>query len=80
MIDRERRGESFFRTRVAMTNGDPGRSTWVPAHFTVNALFQKQNLGYASADAVMMLLITAAVFLPLAGLMAWQQRGKRAAR
>lgn len=59
---------------VAMTNGGPGQSTWVPAYFTINALSQKQNLGYASAAAVMMLVITAAVFLPLAGLMAWQQR------
>ncbi len=65
---------------VAMTNGGPGQSTWVPAYFTINALSQKQNLGYASAAAVMMLLITAAVFLPLAGLMAWQQRAKGAAK
>lgn len=61
---------------VAMTNGGPGQSTWVPAYFTINALAQKQNLGYASAAAVMMLVITAAVFLPLAGLVAWQQRSK----
>jgi len=65
---------------VAMTNGGPGQSTWVPAYFTINALTQKQNLGYASAAAVMMLLITAAIFLPLAGLMAWQQRAKGAAK
>jgi glucose/mannose transport system permease protein len=65
---------------VAMTNGGPGQSTWVPAYFTINALSQKQNLGYASAAAVMMLLITAAVFLPLVGLMAWQQRARGAAR
>jgi glucose/mannose transport system permease protein len=65
---------------VAMTNGGPGQSTWVPAYFTINALSQKQNLGYASAAAVMMLLITAAVFLPLAGLMAWQQRANGAAK
>jgi glucose/mannose transport system permease protein len=59
---------------VAMTNGGPGQSTWVPAYFTINALSQKQNLGYASAAAVMMLVITALVFLPLVGLTAWQQR------
>jgi glucose/mannose transport system permease protein len=64
---------------VAMTNGGPGQSTWVPAYFTINALSQKQNLGYASAAAVMMLVITALVFLPLVGLTAWQQR-KGAAR
>ncbi|MHA6297140.1 carbohydrate ABC transporter permease [Devosia sp. CAU 1758] len=64
---------------VAMTNGGPGQSTWVPAYFTINALSAKSNLGYASAAAVMMLVITLIVFLPLVALTAWQQR-KGAAR
>jgi len=59
---------------VAMTNGGPGQSTWVPAYFTINAYWQKSNLGYASAAAVVMLLITLAVFLPMVLLTAWQQR------
>ncbi|MEF2070062.1 carbohydrate ABC transporter permease [Consotaella aegiceratis] len=59
---------------VAMTNGGPGQSTWVPAYFTITAYWQKSNLGYASAAAVIMLLITLAVFLPLVMLTAWQQR------
>ena len=59
---------------VAMTNGGPGQSTWVPAYFTINAYWQKSNLGYASAAAVVMLIITVAVFLPLVLLTAWQQR------
>lgn len=59
---------------VAMTNGGPGQSTWVPAYFTINAMTQRGNLGYASAAATMMLLITLAVFLPLVLLTAWQQR------
>lgn len=63
-----------FDIVLAMTNGGPGQSTWVPAYFVINALSQKQNLGYASAAAVMMLLITAAVFLPLVLLTAWQAR------
>lgn len=59
---------------VAMTNGGPGQSTWVPAYFTINAYWAKSNLGYASAAAVIMLLITAAIFLPLVLLTAWRER------
>ena len=59
---------------VAMTNGGPGQSTFVPAYFTINALTAKGNLGFASAAAVMMLVITALVFLPLVLVTAWQQR------
>lgn len=59
---------------VAMTNGGPGQSTFVPAYFTINALTAKGNLGFASAAAVMMLVITALVFLPLVMITAWQQR------
>ncbi|MBU1176777.1 MAG: sugar ABC transporter permease [Alphaproteobacteria bacterium] len=59
---------------VAMTNGGPGQSTWVPAYFTINALTQKNNLGYASAAAAMMLVITFLVFTPMVLLTAWQQR------
>ena len=59
---------------VAMTNGGPGQSTWVPAYFTINALSAKGNLGYASAAAAMMLVITFLVFTPMVLLTAWQQR------
>ena len=59
---------------VAMTNGGPGQSTYVPAYFTINAYWAKSNLGYASAAAVIMLLITLAVFLPLVLFTARQQR------
>ena len=68
-----------FDIVLAMTNGGPGQSTWVPAYFVINALSQKQNLGYASAAAVMMLVITAAVFLPLVLLTAWQARRRTSA-
>ncbi len=64
---------------VAMTNGGPGQSTWVPAYFTINALSQKGNLGYASAAAAMMLAITFLVFTPMVLLTAWQQRRRDAA-
>jgi glucose/mannose transport system permease protein len=59
---------------VAMTNGGPGQSTYVPAYFTIQALSGKGNLGYASAAAVMMLVITGVIFLPLVLATAWQQR------
>jgi glucose/mannose transport system permease protein len=63
---------------VAMTNGGPGQATWVPAYFTINAYWAKSNLGYASAAAVIMLLITAAIFLPLVLLTAWRERAREA--
>jgi glucose/mannose transport system permease protein len=62
----------------AMTNGGPGQSTWVPAYFTINAYWVKSNLGLASAAAVVMLLLTAAIFLPLVLLTAWQQKRQEA--
>jgi glucose/mannose transport system permease protein len=47
-----------------MTNGGPGGSSFVPAYFAINAYWLKENLGYASAAATIMLLITAILFLP----------------
>ncbi|HEY9013155.1 MAG TPA: sugar ABC transporter permease [Devosia sp.] len=61
---------------VAMTNGGPGQATWVPGYFTINAYWVKSNLGFASAAAVIMLLITAAIFLPLVLLTAWRERAR----
>ena len=49
---------------VAMTNGGPGGSSFVPAYFAINAYWVKENLGYASAAATIMLLLTAILFLP----------------
>ena len=63
---------------LAMTNGGPGTSTWTPAYFTINAYSTRGNVGYASAAAVIMLLITAAIFLPLVLVTAWQTRRKEA--
>jgi glucose/mannose transport system permease protein len=59
---------------VAMTNGGPGTSTWTPAYFAINAYSTRSNIGYASAAAVVMLLITLAIFLPLVLVTAWQAR------
>lgn len=69
-----------FDIILAMTNGGPGQSTWVPAYFTINALSNKGNLGFASAAASVMLALTLVVFLPLVALTAWQQRVAAKAR
>ena len=63
---------------LAMTNGGPGQSTWVPGYYTIDALAKKQNLGLASAAATMMLLFTLAVFLPLVLLTYRRRQGDRA--
>jgi glucose/mannose transport system permease protein len=63
-----------FDIVVAMTNGGPGTSTWTPAYFAINAYSTRSNIGYASAAAVVMLLITLAIFLPLVMVTAWQVR------
>ncbi len=59
---------------VAMTNGGPGTSTWTPAYFAINAYSTRGNIGYASAAATIMLLITLVIFLPLVAVTAWQAR------
>ena len=63
---------------VAMTNGGPGTSTYMPALFTINAYSGRTNIAYASSAAVIMLLITAAIFVPLVLLTAWQARRREA--
>jgi glucose/mannose transport system permease protein len=59
---------------VAMTNGGPGGSSFVPAYFAINAYWQKENLGYASAAASIMLLITALLFSPFLLLVLFRRR------
>ncbi len=68
-----------FDIVVAMTNGGPGTSTWTPAYFAINAYSTRSNIGFASAAAVIMLLITLAIFLPLVLLTRWQQKRGQAA-
>ena len=63
---------------VAMTNGGPGTSTWTPAYFAINAYSTRSNIGFASAAAAIMLLITLAIFLPLVLATAWQARRRQA--
>jgi glucose/mannose transport system permease protein len=67
-----------FDIIVAMTNGGPGTSTWTPAYFAINAYSTRSNIGFASAAAVIMLLITLAIFLPLVTLTSWQVRRREA--
>ena len=57
---------------VAMTNGGPGTATWTPAYFVLNAYATRGNVGYASAAAVVMLGITAVIFLPMVLTTTWQ--------
>jgi glucose/mannose transport system permease protein len=51
---------------VAMTDGGPGGSSYLPAFFTIRAYWVKNNLGYSSAAATIMLLVTFLLFLPFA--------------
>lgn len=67
-----------FDIIVAMTNGGPGQSTWTPAYFAINAYSVRSNIGFASAAAVIMLVMTLAIFLPLVLLTAWQMRRRAA--
>jgi glucose/mannose transport system permease protein len=62
----------------AMTNGGPGQSTWVPAYYMLDAYWQKANLGLAAAAAVVMLAITAVIFIPLVLITGWQLRRQEA--
>lgn len=49
---------------VALTNGGPGSATEVPAKFIMDNLFQRQNLGLATAAATSLLLIVIIIVVP----------------
>ena len=49
---------------VAMTNGGPGLGSEVPAKFIVDHLFERQNIGLATAAATVMLVTVIAVVAP----------------
>jgi glucose/mannose transport system permease protein len=59
---------------VAMTAGGPAGSSTVPAYFTIQAYWIKNNLAYASAAATIMLLITACLFIPFITVSVIQRR------
>ena len=49
---------------VAMTHGGPGISTEVPAKFVMDHLFERSNVGLATAAATVMLMTVSAVLAP----------------
>jgi glucose/mannose transport system permease protein len=50
---------------VSMTNGGPGDATDVPSRFIMDNLFERQNIGLASAASVSMLVTVLIVVSPL---------------
>lgn len=61
---------------VAMTGGGPGYSTDVPAKFVVDHLFERANIGRASAASVLMLL-TVVILLGCSSLASkWRARAQ----
>ncbi|WGF88939.1 carbohydrate ABC transporter permease [Marinivivus vitaminiproducens] len=54
----------LFDLVVAMTHGGPGIATEVPAKFVMDHLFERNNIGLATACAVMMLITVLAVLAP----------------
>ena len=50
---------------VAMTNGGPGDATDVPSKFIMDNLFERQNIGLASAGSTTMLVTVLVIVAPL---------------
>ncbi len=50
---------------VAMTNGGPGDATDVPAKFIMDNLFERQNIGLASAASTSMLITVLIIIAPM---------------
>jgi glucose/mannose transport system permease protein len=61
----------LYDLSVAMTNGGPGIASEVPAKFVMDHLFDRGNVGLATAAATMMLITVVAVLTPL---LCWQYR------
>ncbi|HET7881495.1 MAG TPA: sugar ABC transporter permease, partial [Acetobacteraceae bacterium] len=55
----------LYDLSVAMTNGGPGIASEVPAKFVMDHLFDRGNVGLATAAATSMLITVAAVLAPL---------------
>ena len=54
----------LYDLSVAMTNGGPGIASEVPAKFVMDNLFERQNIGLATAAATSMLITVVAVVAP----------------
>ena len=68
----------LYDLSVAMTNGGPGIASEVPAKFVMDHLFERANIGLATAAATSMLITVIAVVAPY---MYWRSRvAARAAR
>lgn len=65
----------LYDLSVAMTSGGPGIASEVPAKFVMDHLFERANVGLATAAATSMLVTVVAVVAPL---MYWQNRAKAA--
>ena len=61
----------LYDLSVAMTNGGPGIASEVPAKFVMDNLFERQNIGLATAAATSMLITVIAIVAPL---LYWQCR------
>jgi glucose/mannose transport system permease protein len=55
----------LYDLTVAMTNGGPGIASEVPAKFVMDNLFERQNIGLATAAATSMLITVVAIVAPL---------------
>ena len=64
----------LYDLSVSMTNGGPGISSEVPAKFVMDFLFERGNLGLATAAATTMLVTIIAVVAPW---YYWQTRQTR---
>ena len=54
----------LYDLAVAMTNGGPGIASEVPAKFVMDYLFERANVGLATAAATTMLITVVAVVAP----------------
>jgi glucose/mannose transport system permease protein len=66
----------LYDLSVAMTNGGPGIASEVPAKFVMDHMFERQNLGLATAAATSMLITVAAIAAPF---LYWQSKRQRTA-
>ena len=66
----------IFDAVVAMTNGGPGDATDVPTKFIMDNLFERQNIGLASAASTSMLITVLIIVAPLVYLRSRNQESR----
>jgi glucose/mannose transport system permease protein len=67
----------LYDLAVAMTNGGPGIASEVPAKFVMDHMFDRGNLGLATAAATSMLITAVAIVAPW---LVWQSMQRRKGR